>query len=604
MQNPLQTVLKRYRQASNTLITAVIISILVAALGVLATYIFAHALTQQHNRDFDLAKQQQLQTTTQYIENRLAGYRQVLLGGASILYVRGQDAVSRDDWQTFFRSNQISQRFPNLLGVGYTVHIPAEELSAHTDTIRSEGYPSYQVFPDGKRAEYTAITYIEPFNETNQKAFGYDMFSEAIRKTAMERARDSGDFAMSAPVLLKQDENRRDKARPKSVLVYYPIFTSASVPATVAERRSELKGYVYLAFRIQDMLKDREDDMKALHISYSASDVTGTPMLLHEADASKMFGAKLETATATIPAISRKWNITLTLQDSYLNRTLSPLIMFATGIGASLLLGTVVFLLLTRRLQKVSESHETELQRTKDELLALASHQLRTPATSVRQYTGMLAQGFFGKLSEDQQEIVEKTFAANDRQLEIIDHLLYVAKADAGQLMMQPEDIDGSSLLTEVVEGMENQAAHKKIRIQTTIPPDIHFEADARFLRMTIENLLSNAIKYSYPDSTVLVILSKDQDRVAISISDQGVGISDDDQDKLFQKFSRINNPLSRSEGGSGLGLYLAQKLVQAHGGEVNVRSREGKGTTFTLELPLTQTDSDSVVQLTETDGR
>jgi len=263
-------------------------------------------------------------------------------------------------------------------------------------------------------------------------------------------------------------------------------------------------------------------------------------------------------------------------------------------------LGGFVFSLLKLRIGRVRLEHETELQKTKDDLLALASHQLRTPATSVRQYTSMLAQGYFGELSEDQKAIIDKAYRANDRQLEIIDQLLYVAKADAGQLTMQYVDFDIVHVTKEVIDGFRAVSSAKKITMVFEGPPKLTAYGDVRFIRMIIENLISNAIKYSYASSNITITAHQTGETIELEVDDTGVGIPEQQQAHLFKKFTRIQNPLSSSEGGSGLGLYLAQKLAKTHGGEIRVISDAEQGSTFTLQLPKKTDEEENVVQLTD----
>lgn len=249
----------------------------------------------------------------------------------------------------------------------------------------------------------------------------------------------------------------------------------------------------------------------------------------------------------------------------------------------------------------VQRDHEAALQRTKDELLALASHQLRTPASGVKQYLGMLHQGYFGDLTEEQSVIANKAYIANDRQLEIIDQLLHVAKADAGQLLLRIENIDVVELVQGIIDSYTDKANEKGIKVRLkSASKKINCEVDDRYVHMIIENIMSNAIKYSYPASKINVRIESDGTDIVVEVEDYGVGIAEEDMGKLFQKFTRIENPLSRIEGGSGLGLFLADKIARAHHGEITISSSLGEGFTATLGLPRKSKLQKNVIQLTE----
>ena len=590
--------LARFRHASrrDLITSAIITAIVVTGLGILASYIYVHTVDQQHSRDYERAKQLQLRNTSAYIYNKFVAYRQVLLAGSTAINIKGADAITRSDWKLYYDSNLLSGNFPGILGLGYAKYIPADQLQAVTDTIRADGYPTFSVYPDTERSEYTSIIFIEPFNQLNQRAFGYDMFSEPIRHVAMSKARDSANFAMTAPVELRQDTT---SSATKNGLLYYPVYEGGIAPPSPDERRAKVKGYVYIAFHVQQMMQTREKELADLGITYTISDVTnGNDLPIYSF--TKGEAEQGDSANGELLLGGRTWRISMHIPRSAVDANTKPFLLFIGGVAASSLLGMLVYLLLRSRIGKIYSRHEDELQNTKDELLALASHQLRTPASGVRQYLGMLTQGYFGALTAEQLEVADKAYRANDRQLEIIDQLLYVAKADAGQLILQPEACDIAALTQGVLDDMSTPIALKKITIKASLAKSAPFVGDERLLRMIIENLISNAVKYSYEKSTVQIKLSDTKTHVKLEVADRGVGIAPADQEFLFKKFSRIQNPLSVKEGGSGLGLYLAQRLAEAHGGTITVHTAEGTGSRFVLTLPKGFPMHDTVIQLTE----
>lgn len=231
--------------------------------------------------------------------------------------------------------------------------------------------------------------------------------------------------------------------------------------------------------------------------------------------------------------------------------------------------------------------HYIELNRTKDEFISLASHQLRTPATGVKQYVGMLLEGMAGELTEFQQQLLEKAYESNERQLAIVSDLLKVAQLDAGKVKLRKKPVDIVAVVTDAVK---EQAATYKTRQQTvtvtTESERITTEVDPQRMRMVIDNLLDNASKYSEIGKHINVSVKETDQLVIIAITDEGVGISEEDQVYLFEKFSRIFNHLSDHVGGTGLGLYWAKKIVDLHDGLIKVESEAGEGTTFSVCLP------------------
>lgn len=227
------------------------------------------------------------------------------------------------------------------------------------------------------------------------------------------------------------------------------------------------------------------------------------------------------------------------------------------------------------------------LSDAKDEFISLASHQLRTPATVVKQYVGMLTNDYAGKVSSDQMDMLIKVHEGNERQLDIIEDLLRVAKVDAGKVYLDKSSCD----LAQAVEAViKEQVILFKNRGQSIVfnKPTKKVTAfiDQKLILMVLENILDNAGKYS-PDGEQITINVKQNDGFAsISIKDNGVGIDKDDYQKLFKKFSRIDNPLTVSVKGTGLGLYWAKKILDLHDGSIELVSKINGGSTFTIKLP------------------
>ncbi len=227
------------------------------------------------------------------------------------------------------------------------------------------------------------------------------------------------------------------------------------------------------------------------------------------------------------------------------------------------------------------------LNDAKDEFISLASHQLRTPATAVKQYVGMLQMGYAGQLTKDQLEMLGVANKNNERQLEIIEDLLRVAKVDAGKLYLNKISCD---VTIQVEKAIEEQAILFKARRQSIDfnKPKTRMMAtiDPKLILMVLENVLDNAGKYSPDGKLVSIRISQDKANTIIMVEDNGVGIRQADLHKLFKKFARIDNSLSVSVKGTGLGLYWAKKVLDLHDGTINATSKMNVGSTFAISLP------------------
>lgn len=181
--------------------------------------------------------------------NRMQDYEQVLRGGAALFAANGMP--SREEWRAYVEMLELDQSLPGILGTGFTLMVPRQVQNAHEQSIRAEGFPHYTINPLGNRDMLSSIVYIEPFTGRNLRAFGYDMYSDPVRREAMERARDSGLPALSRKVTLVQETDA--KVQP-GFLIYFPVYRTSMPRDTVAARRNALIGFVYSPFRSYDLL--------------------------------------------------------------------------------------------------------------------------------------------------------------------------------------------------------------------------------------------------------------------------------------------------------------------------------------------------------------
>jgi excisionase family DNA binding protein len=224
--------------------------------------------------------------------------------------------------------------------------------------------------------------------------------------------------------------------------------------------------------------------------------------------------------------------------------------------------------------------------RAKDEFISIASHQLRTPATGVKQYLGMLMEGYSGELTEDQLKFLRKAYESNERQIKVVNDLLLIAKVDAGNIHLESEYYDIVRLIRDVTDEQLNEIIKRRQRLDIRVPKSLKAHLDPQYFRMVLENLISNARKYSPDETTITIAASAGKDQITVSVKDEGIGISAEDQVKLYKKFSRIYNDQSVAEG-NGLGLYWSKKIVELHGGKLMLESTPGKGSKFTVALPV-----------------
>jgi len=235
----------------------------------------------------------------------------------------------------------------------------------------------------------------------------------------------------------------------------------------------------------------------------------------------------------------------------------------------------------TNRL-RVANRHLKELDKAKDEFISMASHQLRTPLTTIKGYLSMLAEGDAGKISADQKQFVQYAFDSSERMVRLISDLLNVSRLSAGNFLIQTRPTDMVAMIEDEVRQLMPHAKAKNLNLVFDRPtePLPPAQIDDHKTRQVIMNFIDNAIYYT-PAGEVRVKLRQTGDLVRLEVHDTGIGVPEDARKKLFTKFYRAGNAQTVRPDGTGLGLYLAKRVVQVQGGTIIFNSVEGKGSTF-----------------------
>jgi PAS domain S-box-containing protein len=239
---------------------------------------------------------------------------------------------------------------------------------------------------------------------------------------------------------------------------------------------------------------------------------------------------------------------------------------------------------------RLRKDHEQLLamNAAKDEFVSIATHQLRAPATAVKQYLGILLQRYVGDLSDAQRKTLQSAYDSNDRQLRTIDDLLSKVRIDAGNVHLYKTQFNLIRLIEDIAKEQKVKYTERKqtLIVHGDTRRNFMVYADEHLIRMVIENLVDNASKYSMSGKQVEVRLRSEANKVAVDVQDQGIGISKNDQTKLFKKFSRIDSSRTSNIQGTGLGLYWAKEVITLHGGTLRLKASDKSGSTFTFTLP------------------
>jgi signal transduction histidine kinase len=226
--------------------------------------------------------------------------------------------------------------------------------------------------------------------------------------------------------------------------------------------------------------------------------------------------------------------------------------------------------------------------RHKSEFLANMSHELRTPLNAVIGFSEVLIERMFGEVNPKQEEYLNDILSSGKHLLSLINDILDLSKIEAGRMELEAQAFDLPSALDNALTLIRERAARHSIRLEVHVDPAIgEVVADERKVKQVLLNLLSNAVKFTPEGGKITMSAALNGEAVAVSVADTGIGIAAEDQEAVFEEFRQVGDDYARKREGTGLGLALARRLVELHGGTLSVQSELGKGSTFTFTIPV-----------------
>ncbi|MFZ3009903.1 MAG: ATP-binding protein [Candidatus Microsaccharimonas sp.] len=237
---------------------------------------------------------------------------------------------------------------------------------------------------------------------------------------------------------------------------------------------------------------------------------------------------------------------------------------------------------------RASNAQLQKLDEAKDEFISMASHQLRTPLTSIKGYISMLSEGDVGKVTPDQKHLLDEAFMSSERMVRLIGDFLNVSRLQTGKFIIEKHPTDLAKVVAEEIESLETNAAARGLKFTYKRPKNIpELDLDESKIRQVIMNFADNAMYYSKDNSSIKIELKKDKTGIEMVVKDSGIGVPDAEKEQLFNKFFRATNARKQRPDGTGVGLFLAKKVIDAHDGSIIFESEEGKGSTFGFRLPI-----------------
>ncbi|HEX4263946.1 MAG TPA: CHASE domain-containing protein [Verrucomicrobiae bacterium] len=570
------------------------------------------------------------------IRARFEVYEALLHGTAGFIAVENE--ITHDRFKSYIQRLRILDNYPGVLGIGFGPRVPASEKERLIVSMSEQGETHFRIWPPTADADLYPITLLEPQSPHNEGIVGYDMFSESVRREAMERARDTGDTAASGKVKLL------DASQQSGFLIYCPVYHGGNVPETVADRRAQLQGFAFGVFRAGDLFASifQEQTMGTQLEIFDGTNTDSTNLLFRSAK-NAVEGVPFRRAFEEIIALDvsgRTWTARFYAEPE-LEGTWIVLSLLTVGTALSL-----VMFYLTRaegRARRVAEQAAEQLQlselalreseerlrhyatelehrvaeRTANLAQSLQSlegvlyhvaHDLRAPLRGMASFTSILLEEYGPNLDDRGRDYAQRICGAAQRMDRLVQDLLAYGRLGHTAVPVSKVSLDAEvrAALDRFSEEMDARDA--TVDVSTPLPP---VKANAAVLNQILSSLLSNSLKFVrtetrphvriYAEETTsrmqtteaksngvpsldVQLSALDGKFVRLWVEDNGIGIAPEYHERIFRMFERLHS--INAYPGTGIGLAIVRKGAERMGGRVGVESAGANGSRFWVELP------------------
>jgi CHASE1-domain containing sensor protein/two-component sensor histidine kinase len=528
--------------------------------------------------------------TNDALFKRFSLYQQSLLGGVGLFHA--SNSVERLEWRAYVNALDIENTLPGIAGIGYIAPVKAENLEEFLIAIRQDFAPDFKNYPKTQNEEKFVIIYIEP-ESFNAKALGLDISFETNRRTAANKARDSGTPALTQKIVLVQDGQQTP-----GFLLLVPVYYGDIPPKTLEARRNDFQGWVYAPFIATDFMRGLTDITdEQLGFDVYDGDQISEEFLIYNS-ASERADKKTYAQQTTLELAGQKWTINWYSTSKFIPISHQYLSLFVLVFGiifAALLYLTLLRLLQSREIIAKEVDRQTKrllkseerLQQANAELEEFAyrtSHDLRSPLVSSISLLSIAEKAInkgdtdkaIGSLAHTRNSLVKLETLVKD--------ILMLTQSK--NIEEEPIDVNLDSILTETLDKLQHMDNFDRLKFNRDFNFTDTFKVKKTRFILIVENLISNAIKYqdvTQNPSWVKISTNKVDQNFVLRVEDNGLGIPKDQQQNLFKMFRRFH---PRTSFGSGLGLYMMNKSVNILGGDIAFMDSE-KGSIFEVTIPL-----------------
>ena len=512
-----------------------------------------------------------------------------------------KENVTREDFKKYYNSIQNSKKLSGVQAIGYQFETADKQAFVKSiDNLKSSGLLKRDLPVIDYDGKYRFILYIEPTDERNTVALGYDMYSNPIRREAIDKSYVGDSPSMSGAVTLVQEIT---KQKQHGFLLYLPVYKHGSNPSTLEERKNSSIGVVYAAFRTDDFLSETISDFKNMHICLYDSSISYENLIFsNDPDDKCNTKPTSKIREVDIKNYGRTWIALFhnyVYPDFFSSSVHLVILIFGLVLSVCLTIFTKTYrksMFEKAKLKSEQEKKDLEIKLTienlknenkeKTEFMSMISHELKTPLFTISGYAEILNDDEKNLTEQQKDDISEILLGTQSLEL-LINDLLDAQKLDLKKLILEKSQINIRTLVLEVVKSLQPFFDKKSISNQIEISDDILLNCDPSRIAQILKNLLKNSVEAINHDHGLIKInVARQNDSVLFSVIDNGSGIPDTIAKNMFKKFYQIDSSLSRKKDGTGLGLYICQQLVLLHGGKIWYDSSPDKGTAFYFSIP------------------
>jgi len=556
------------------------------------------------------------------IQSMLSSHVQFSQSCAS--FFMSSDTITKDNWKDFVEKSKIAENLKGFQGIAFVMIVSNNQRENHIQRFKEVISNDYTVFPSDIEEVYTPIVYIEPLQDRNIKALGYNISTNPLMRKAIEKARDSNKTILTDKVTLIQEGTPNTSP---GFVMYSPIYEKNLLINTVNERRFAIKGWAASSFRMVNFMKGVNDqanseDHNQLQLKVYDGDNISSESLLYDSKNNlnnNYVESNSNMLVLPVDLNGKKWTLQFIQPKITPSFVSMPFIALIGGIVISFLSSLLIFFLINtttfaKRMAKkltidlsdknnelvtinemLKESHSElniakekaeESNRLKSAFLANMSHEIRTPMNAILGFSELLEQPELAVEKKNKYlEIIKKS---GRRLLTVINDIVDISKVEAGQMEVFISDVNIAEQLNEVHAFFNPESTRKGISLvikNSLSSNEITIKSDSHKINAILVNLVKNAIKHC-DKGTIEIGVEKKEQFLEFYVNDTGTGIAKDRQSAIFDRFVQADIEDLRALQGSGLGLSISKAYVEMLGGGIWVESELGNGATFYFTIP------------------